>query len=223
VGLGGGSSGGGGQTDWSTESGYKRAQNLKKCATSAECNADVCATQGELDKSGGQIFRCFPKIADGGSIRKSMLEAQSGIKNELCKTGATVDGDKCGKITACTNAASCADSSNMYCDKNSICQSRKRVNDACGPDLIKGDDPVRMCQKDLWCKNGKCTDQCENTGDCASKANTYCGEDSRTCIAKLAKGGICRATLVAGTDPGRANQMCRSGTCDTSTNPDKCT
>lgn len=215
-GGGGGWSGGGGSTtggskcgSWFTPERIKQAKGFKECSATEPCASGVCATAGT-------DYRCFPKISNGCSIDESDLTPLSNIKEDLC-VESYADGDICSKSLKCTTPTGC--DKGKYCSTAGICESKVGVDASCSSTSIIGGtaDPSIMCQSDI-CINGECAEEgsCDNMGHCDS--DEYCGEDERKCLAKLRK-GECKDSWVR---DGTANDMCKSGTCDTSKNPDQC-
>jgi hypothetical protein len=223
-GLGGGGGGGyvgGGSGDtggsWLTPARQKQAESFQDCTTTPCPAGKVCA-------SATGVYRCYPKVADGYSYDASSLTPQSGDKADLCFDG-FISGDKCIHNPICANAAGCAGSE--YCGSDKSCKPKVGEGEDCSASMLFGDTNANLiCKTGHGCiSTGKCTKKaCDIKADCQRLANTYCDEDNRECMPKLAKGKLCRDSLIRdGNTNGNANDMCASGTCSTATSPAKCT
>ena len=208
-GLGGGYVGGGdsGGSWYTSQERHKQSEGFTACATTATCPTGyVCA------QTAGEGFRCFPKIADGYSISASDLEAQSGIKTDLCMTGSAPDGDICGTV-GCANTAGCkGKDAGKYCSKDGFCADKLGEQASCGSSLMKAntDDPDLMCSSG-WCTSEGCrpTDTCFINDDCTvHNKNTYCNDNDGACQPRVDKEGMCKASWVK---DGNANLVCKTG------------
>ena len=218
LGVGGGY-GVGGDTggSWFTKSRLDWSKSFKACGSSTGCPAgEVCATTGAEGNPPAEVYRCFPKIADGYSISVSGLKPLSGKDADLCNSH-FVSGDKCAINLKCQNRWGC--SSSEYCGSDAYCKTKRALSDVCSAGMLSGDtNPDYICQS-KWCIGGKCVaaGNCMGPDDCNRHySGAYC-DSNGFCEWKRDAKGECKASQITG---GTANDMCKSGTCK-ATN-DKC-